>query len=117
MNPHTPVEMIKNILDMVDHVLVMTVNPGFGGQAYIPTMLEKIRELRKTIVERNLDIDIEVDGGIKANWTISQCCAAGANCFIAGSGMFAYPTLKEGCDDLRKVAQEAQAGQVLKTPA
>ncbi len=81
------------------------------------TMLEKISELRKTIVERNLDIDIEVDGGIKANWTISQCCAAGANCFIAGSGMFAYPTLKEGCDDLRKVAQEAQAGQVLKTPA
>ena len=117
MNPHTPVEMIKNILDMVDHVLVMTVNPGFGGQAYIPTMLEKISELRKTIVERNLDIDIEVDGGIKANWTISQCCAAGANCFIAGSGMFAYPTLKEGCDDLRKVAKEAQAGQVLKTPA
>ena len=47
-------------------------------------------------------IDIEVDGGIKANWTISQCCAAGANCFIAGSGMFAYPTLKEGCEDLRK---------------
>jgi ribulose-phosphate 3-epimerase len=116
MNPHTPMEMIKNVLDMVDHVLVMTVNPGFGGQAYIPTMLEKISELRKTIVERNLDIDIEVDGGIKANWTISQCCAAGANCFIAGSGMFAYPTLKEGCDDLRRVAQEAQAGQVLQAP-
>ena len=110
-------EMVKNVLDMVDHVLVMTVNPGFGGQAYIPTMLEKIRELRKTIIERNLDIDIEVDGGIKANWTISQCCAAGANCFIAGSGMFAYPTLKEGCDDLRRVAQEAQAGQVLQAPA
>ena len=63
---------------MVDHVLVMTVNPGFGGQAYIPTMLNKIRDLRCTILERDLDIDIEVDGGIKANWTLSQCCAAGA---------------------------------------
>merc|ERR1712197_83416 len=64
LNPHTPAEMIENVLDMVDHVLVMTVNPGFGGQSYIPTMLDKISELRKIIVERNLDIDIEVDGGI-----------------------------------------------------
>ena len=117
MNPHTPMDMVKNVLDMVDHVLVMTVNPGFGGQAYIPTMLDKISRLRQTIIERDLDIDIEVDGGIKANWTISQCCAAGANCFIAGSGMFAYPTLKEGCDDLRRVATDAQAGTVLPTPA
>ena len=117
MNPHTPIDMVKNVLDMVDHVLVMTVNPGFGGQAYIPTMLDKISELRSTILERNLDIDIEVDGGIKANWTLSQCCAAGANCFIAGSGMFAYPSLKEGCDDLRRVALAAQAGEVLPTPA
>lgn len=116
MNPHTPMEMVKNVLDMVDHVLVMTVNPGFGGQAYIPTMLDKIAQLRKTIDERGLTVDIEVDGGIKANWTISQCCAAGANCFIAGSGMFAYPTLKEGCDDLRRVAEEARAGKVLPTP-
>ena len=117
LNPHTPVEMVTNVLDLVDHVLVMTVNPGFGGQAYIPTMLDKISQLRKTIVERDLDVDIEVDGGIKANWTISQCCAAGANCFIAGSGMFAYPSLKEGCDDLRRVASDAQAGNVLPTPA
>ncbi|KGG12350.1 MULTISPECIES: ribulose-phosphate 3-epimerase [Prochlorococcus] len=113
LNPHTPVEMVKNILDMVDHVLVMTVNPGFGGQAYIPTMLEKISELRNIITSRSLDVDIEVDGGIKADWTISQCAGAGANCFIAGSGMFAYPSLKEGCDELRKVAIDAQSGNVL----
>ncbi len=113
INPHTPVEMIKNIIDMVDHVLVMTVNPGFGGQAYIPTMLQKIRDLRKIIIENDLDVDIEVDGGIKADWTISQCCAAGANCFIAGSGMFAYPSLKEGCDALREVALKAQNGEIL----
>jgi len=116
LNPHTPLEMIKNIMDMVDHVLVMTVNPGFGGQAYIPTMLHKIREIRNFIIEKNLDVDIEVDGGIKANWTISQCAYAGAYCFIAGSGMFAYQTYIEGCDDLRKVAQEAQKGNVLSEP-
>ena len=116
LNPHTPFEMIKNVMDMVDHVLVMTVNPGFGGQAYIPTMLNKIREIREFIVNNNLNIDIEVDGGIKANWTISQCAAAGANCFIAGSGMFAYPTLKEGCDELREVAKDAQNGKVLPEP-
>ncbi len=116
LNPHTPFEMIKNVMDMVDHVLVMTVNPGFGGQAYIPTMLNKIREIREFIVTNNLNIDIEVDGGIKANWTISQCAAAGANCFIAGSGMFAYPTFKEGCDELREVAKDAQNGKVLPEP-
>ena len=113
LNPHTPTEMVENILDLVDHVLVMTVNPGFGGQAYIPTMIKKIKELRTIIVENGYDIDIEVDGGIKADWTISQCCAAGANCFIAGSGMFAYPSLKDGCDALRKVAEDAQKGNIL----
>ena len=116
LNPHTPFEMIKNIMDMVDHVLVMTVNPGFGGQAYIPTMLNKIRQIRNFIIENNLNIDIEVDGGIKANWTISQCAAAGANCFIAGSGMFAYPSLREGCEALREVAINAQNGKIVSEP-
>ena len=116
LNPHTPFEMVKDVMDMVDHVLVMTVNPGFGGQAYIPTMLNKIRKIREFVINNNLNVDIEVDGGIKANWTISQCAAAGANCFIAGSGMFAYPTLKEGCDELREVAKNAQNGDVLPEP-
>jgi len=116
MNPHTPIEMVKNVLDMVDHVLIMTVNPGFGGQKYIPTMINKIKELRAAIVAGGFDVDIEVDGGIKADWTISECAAAGANCFIAGSGMFAYPTLKEGCDALRKVALDAQAGKLIERP-
>jgi len=116
MNPHTPFESIKNVLDMVDHVLVMTVNPGFGGQAYIPTMINKIKELRAAIVAGGFDVDIEVDGGIKADWTLSECAAAGANCFIAGSGMFAYPTLKEGCDALRQVAVDAQNGKLLEKP-
>jgi len=113
LNPHTPAEMIENVMDMVDHVLVMTVNPGFGGQAYIPTMLEKIKKIRKWVVDQDLDVDIEVDGGVKANWTIAQCADAGANCFIAGSGMFAYDDLSVGCEELRKVAQAAMEGDVM----
>merc|ERR1740138_1502191 len=62
--------------------LVMTVNPGFGGQAYIPTMTDKIRKIRKWGVDRGLDFDIEVDGGVKSDWTIAACADAGANCFI-----------------------------------
>jgi ribulose-phosphate 3-epimerase len=110
LNPHTPAEMIENVLDLVDHVLVMTVNPGFGGQAYIPTMLEKIRKIRKWVVDRGLDIDIEVDGGIKANNTIAECAEAGANCFIAGSGLFAYDDLSQGVKELREMAQKGQKG-------
>ena len=117
LNPHTPFEMVKDVMDMVDHVLVMTVNPGFGGQAYIPTMLNKIRQIRSFVIANNLNVDIEVDGGIKANWTISQCAAAGANCFIAGSGMFAYPSLKDGCDELRAVAKDAQIGKIIAEPS
>merc|ERR1711924_267485 len=113
LNPHTPAEMIENVLDKVDHVLVMTVNPGFGGQAYIPTMLEKIKKIRGCIVDRGLDIDIEVDGGIKADWTIAACADAGANCFIAGSGLFAYEDRSEGVKELRTIAEAAQKGIVL----
>jgi ribulose-phosphate 3-epimerase len=113
LNPHTPAEMIENVLDLVDHVLVMTVNPGFGGQAYIPTMTEKIKKIRGWIVDRGLDVDIEVDGGVKADWTIAACADAGANCFIAGSGMFAYDDLSVGCEELRTIAVAAQKGKVL----
>ena len=113
LNPHTPAEMVENVLDKVDHVLVMTVNPGFGGQAYIPTMLEKIKKIRKWGVDRGLDFDIEVDGGVKADWTIAECADAGANCFIAGSGMFKYEDRSVGCSELRQIATAAQKGQVM----
>ena len=76
LNPSTPAEAVENVLDLVDHVLVMTVNPGFGGQAYIPTMTDKIEKIRKWIVDRNLDVDIEVDGGIKATPETIGACAA-----------------------------------------
>merc|ERR1712037_112782 len=110
LNPHTPAEMVENVLDLVDHVLVMTVNPGFGGQAYIPTMLDKIKKLRKWIVDRGLDVDIEVDGGIKANQTIAECADAGANCFIAGSGLFAYDDFSVGVKELRELGEAGQKG-------
>jgi len=113
LNPHTPAEMVENVLDLVDHVLVMTVNPGFGGQKYIPTMIDKIRKIRKWGVDRGLDFDIEVDGGIKADWTIAACAEAGANCFIAGSGLFKYDDLSQGCRELRTIAEAAQKGTVL----
>merc|ERR1712199_32419 len=111
VNPHTPAEMIENVLDLVDHVLVMTVNPGFGGQAYIPTMVDKIRKIRQWGVDRGFDI--EVDGGVKADWTIAQCAEAGANCFIAGSGLFAYDDMAVGCTELRTIAEAAQKGFVM----
>merc|ERR1712157_1175 len=109
LNPHTPAEMVENVLDLVDHVLVMTVNPGFGGQSYIPTMTEKIRKIRKWIVDRDLDVDIEVDGGIKATKeTIGACAEAGANCFIAGSGLFAYDDMAQGVKELTALALQGQ---------
>ena len=114
LNPNTEINIIENELKNVDLILVMSVYPGFGGQKFIPDVIKKIELLKKLKDDKNYGYDIEVDGGIKADWTLSQCCAAGANCFIAGSGMFAYPTLKEGCEALREVALDAQKGKLLK---
>ncbi|MBP2620666.1 ribulose-phosphate 3-epimerase [Streptococcus panodentis] len=87
LNPGTPVEAVKNVLNLVDQVLVMTVNPGFGGQAFLPETMDKIRELAVLREVNQLDFDIEVDGGID-NKTISIAKEAGANVFVAGSYVF-----------------------------
>lgn len=87
LNPATPVSVLDCILDQLDMVLIMTVNPGFGGQKFIPYTLEKIRSLRKTIQERGLKTDIQVDGGISAA-NVRQVMEAGANIFVAGSAVF-----------------------------
>ena len=87
LNPHTPVCAIEVVLPDVDQVLIMSVNPGFGGQSFIPSALEKIRALRKMIDQRGLTIDIEVDGGIKVD-NIAEAAAAGADVFVSGSGVF-----------------------------
>lgn len=87
LNPATPLSALDYVLPDLDMVLIMTVNPGFGGQKYIPAMTEKIRTLRKRAVELGLDLDIEVDGGIN-DATIRTVLEAGANVCVAGSAVF-----------------------------
>ncbi|MGO3410775.1 MAG: ribulose-phosphate 3-epimerase [Leuconostoc falkenbergense] len=87
INPGTPVSAIESVLDMVDQVLVMTVNPGFGGQKFLPSTIEKIAQLKVFRDTRGLDFDIEIDGGVN-NETISAAYEAGANVFVAGSYVY-----------------------------
>ncbi len=87
LNPHTPIDSIRHVLQDVSQVLIMSVNPGFGGQSFIPNVLPKIRALREEITARGLTLDIEVDGGIKPD-NVAQAAAAGANVFVAGSAVF-----------------------------
>ena len=91
LNPSTPPSEVANVLDLVDLVLVMTVNPGFGGQSYISTMEPKIAEVRRMVNEAGLEesVDVEVDGGISAS-TIQGAARAGANVLIAGSALFKH---------------------------
>ena len=109
LNPATPASAVANVLDLVDMVLVMTVNPGFGGQEYISTMAPKIREVRRLIDEGGYDVDIEVDGGIGPD-TVASAVAAGANVLVAGSALFRDPEgLRHAVSDLRRRATAATA--------
>ena len=87
INPATPLTEIVHVLEKVDMVLIMTVNPGFGGQALIPYTLDKVKELKAIVDEKNLSLDIEVDGGINKD-TIDAALTAGANVIVAGSAVF-----------------------------
>ena len=110
LNPATPASAIAHVLDLVDLVLVMTVNPGFGGQSYIPTMEPKIREIRAMIDDAGLAdiVDLEVDGGIGPT-TIAGAAAAGANVLIAGSALYKDPEgLEHAVTDLRSRAEAAR---------
>jgi ribulose-phosphate 3-epimerase len=109
LNPATPASAVAHVLDLVDMVLVMTVNPGFGGQQYIATMEPKIREVRAMIEAAGLaeQIDLEVDGGIGPS-TIEAAAGAGANVLIAGSALFRDPDgLTHAVTDLRARAERA----------
>lgn len=109
LNPSTPATEIMHVLDLLDMVLVMTVNPGFGGQPYISTMEPKIAEVRSLIDAGGYDVDIEVDGGIGPA-TIAGAAQAGANYFIAGSALYRDPEgLGHAVEDLRQRAIEASA--------
>ncbi len=100
LNPATPLSVLDYILEDVDMVLLMTVNPGFGGQKYIESSTRKIRELRKMVTERKLETDIEVDGGIKLS-NVKTVLDAGANVIVAGSAVFSGDAEKNVADFLQ----------------
>ena len=100
LNPSTPLTLIENVLDLCDLVLIMSVNPGFGGQSFMPTMVDKIRALRTMCDERGLDPWIEVDGGLKINNTW-QVLEAGANAIVAGSAVFNAPDYAAAIEGIR----------------
>jgi ribulose-phosphate 3-epimerase len=109
LNPSTPPEVVEHVLDLCDMVLVMTVNPGFGGQRYLDTMEPKVATIRRWIMERGHECDIEVDGGISPD-TVSGAAAAGANVIISGSSMFKDPEgLGHAVTELRRLAEAARS--------
>ena len=108
LNPSTPIDAVAHVLDLVEMVLIMTVNPGWGGQAYIASMEPKITALRALIDAQGHDVDIEVDGGIGPA-TISGAAAAGANVLVAGSALYQDPEgLEHAVTELRGLALTAQ---------
>jgi ribulose-phosphate 3-epimerase len=109
LNPSTPLDAVEYVLGDVALVLLMSVNPGFGGQGYIPAVTEKIRRLRRMADERGLSLDIEVDGGIKAS-TVGEAAAAGANVFVAGTAVFGAPDYQGAISGIRDAAEKAQTG-------
>jgi ribulose-phosphate 3-epimerase len=107
LNPATPLEAIEWVLADVAQVLVMSVNPGFGGQELIPSALEKIRQLRRMIDERGLAVDIEIDGGVKVD-NVGLVCAAGANVIVSGSGVFGTKNYAATIAELRARGEAAR---------
>lgn len=100
LNPHVGIEPLKYVLDKVDMILLMSVNPGFGGQKFIAATIDKIREVRALIDASGFDIRLEVDGGISAK-NIGEIAAAGADTFVAGSAIFNQPDYKAVIDAMR----------------
>ena len=100
LNPATPLSCLDYILDKVDMILLMSVNPGFGGQSFIPSTLDKLRAVRKLIDDSGRDIRLEIDGGVKVD-NIREIAEAGADMFVAGSAIFNQPNYKEVIDEMR----------------
>jgi ribulose-phosphate 3-epimerase len=101
LNPHTPETAIEYVLDDVDLVLLMTVNPGFGGQSFLPQVLPKIEAMRKMIDGKGLSIDLEVDGGISVS-TAKRAVDAGARVLVAGNAVFGKPDRKKAIADIKR---------------
>jgi ribulose-phosphate 3-epimerase len=106
INPATPVDTLSEVLDVVDYVLVMSVNPGFGGQKFIPSSLHKIRKLAELRRERGLNFRIEVDGGIGSD-TVAEVVQAGAEILVAGNAVFGKGDPKKNAEGLLRAAREA----------
>jgi ribulose-phosphate 3-epimerase len=107
VNPATPLAWVEPILEHVDMVLLMTVNPGFGGQSFIPSVLPKIRALRRWIDERNLPVLIEVDGGVNTR-TLPELVAAGVDIFVAGSAVFGGRSIEANVKALKELMEPAE---------
>jgi len=100
LNPATPLHCLDFVMDKLDVILLMSVNPGFGGQSFIPTTLEKLRLVKEKIIASGRDIRLQVDGGVKAD-NIAEIAAAGADMFVAGSAIFSKPDYNVAIDELR----------------
>ncbi|MDD1782127.1 ribulose-phosphate 3-epimerase [Enterovibrio sp. ZSDZ35] len=107
-NPATPLHHLDHVMDKVDMILLMSVNPGFGGQSFIPETLNKLREVRRRIDESGRDIRLEIDGGVKVD-NIREIAEAGADMFVAGSAIFSHPDYKAVIDEMR--AELSKVGQ------
>ncbi|MDN3652846.1 ribulose-phosphate 3-epimerase [Thalassotalea ponticola] len=108
LNPATPLHVLDYVMDKLDVILLMSVNPGFGGQSFIPTTITKLRQVKQRIQDSGYDIRLEVDGGVKVE-NIKEIAAAGADMFVAGSAIFAQADYKAVIDAMR--AQLAQLDQ------
>ena len=106
LNPATPVGVLDYVLDELDYVLFMSVNPGSGGQAFIPSTLEKLRRVRERIDASGRDIRLEIDGGVKPD-NIGEIAAAGADTFVAGSAIFGQPDYREVIARMKAAADAA----------
>ncbi len=107
LNPHTPVETIQHVLEDIDLVLFMTVNPGFGGQKFISSVVPKVKQLSDIVKERNLSLEIEIDGGINSE-TIGLCVEAGATVFVAGSAVYNQKDRAAAIQKIRTAGEKAQ---------
>ncbi len=99
-NPATSLQYLDHVMDKLDVILLMSVNPGFGGQSFIPSTLDKLRQVKRRIVDSGYDIRLEVDGGVKVD-NIAEVAAAGADMFVAGSAIFSQPDYKAVIDQMR----------------
>ncbi|MGL5048625.1 MAG: ribulose-phosphate 3-epimerase, partial [Shewanella sp.] len=99
-NPATPLHYLDHVMDKLDVILLMSVNPGFGGQSFIPATLDKLRQVRARIDASGFDIRLQVDGGVKVD-NIAEIAAAGADMFVAGSAIFGKPDYKAVVDEMR----------------